>query len=244
VKKKQKKPDAGAFFEHAQMGMAILSLDDPNDPTSLRVVDFNEAAGQIGAVPKDIIGLTARDIPQAAQLEVLKDVARVITEQRAVDLGDIPGVFLPDRTFMAKLFPIPPNCCGLIFEDVTEQRSSERALRESEERFRKTFDASPVGICLFNVSTRELIDVNPRFVELLGYGSAAALIGKNLDVLGMWAGEDEYDNIVAQLRSSRSLRETTVIYRTYGGQVRRAIVALELIEIDGQECALGLFWRA
>jgi PAS domain S-box-containing protein len=236
-------PVTGAFFDHANIGMAVLCLDDPKDPGSLRVLAINEAAKSVAAVPEGIVGLHARDIPEAAELAVLQDVARVITENRPVDLGDIAGVFLPDRTFLVKVFPIPPNCCGLVFEDVTDQRKSQQAQRDSEERFRKTFHASPAGMCVFTLATGVLTDVNPRFVDLMGYGSAATLIGKHVDMLGMWPDKAEYQALTEQLRTQRSIREATITYRTYGGQVRRALAALELIEVDGEERVLGLFWR-
>lgn len=242
-KARSKKPVIGTFFEHANIGMAVLRLDNPNDPGSLRVLAINDAAKRVAAVPDAVLGLHARDIPEAAKLEVLKDIAAVITENRPADLGDIAGVFLPDRTFLVKVFPIPPNCCGLIFEDVTDQRASERAQRDSEERFRKAFDASPAGMCVFTAESRTLTEVNPRFVELVGYGSAAALIGKHVDTIGMWSEKAEYQTLLEQLRERRSLREATVTYRTYAGQVRRALVSLELIETDGEERVLGLFWR-
>lgn len=355
----------GAFFTHAQIGMAVLTLDDREDPGSLRVVEVNEAARRIAAIPDDIIGKRADEIPQAAYLPELEHVARAIRENRTIDLGEIPGVFDSSRTFVTKVFPIPPDSCGLIFEDVTSRRRDERqlararelarmgswswdiqqdrvtwsdemygiyglspktfpgtvagflervhpddralvetsvkdaiassrpfhhreritrpdgevrvldsqgdcitdgtgkpvqlvglcrdvtdderairALQESEQRFRKIFEASPAAICVFDLEDGTLKDANPRFVELLGYGSAASLINRHLDMLGMWEGPTEYRELVERLRADRSIRETSVTYRTYGGQVRRALVALELIVIHGHENGLGLFWRA
>jgi PAS domain S-box-containing protein len=237
------KPVTSAFFDHANIGMAVLQLDKPKDPGSLRVVAINDAAKRVAAVPDSIVGVPARDIPEASGLEMLADVVRVITEKRPIDLGDIAGVFLPDRTFLVKVFPIPPKSCGLIVEDVTAQRHSERAERDSEERFRKAFEASPAGMCVFTLKSRILTDVNPRFVELVGHGSAAALIGKHIATIGMWSDQEEYDALAEQLRRRRSIREASITYRTFAGQVRRALVSLELLDIDGEERVLGLFWR-
>lgn len=137
----------------------------------------------------------------------------------------------------------PAQLVGLC-RDITEDARALQALEESEQRFRKIFEASPAAICVFELNSGRLVDVNPRFVELVGYGSSAGVVGKHLESLGMWAEQGEFQRLVASLRQARSVRETTVTYRTYGGQVRRALVALELIEIDGRERALGLFWRA
>ena len=137
----------------------------------------------------------------------------------------------------------PLQLVGLC-RDITEDARAVRALEESEQRFRKIFEASPAAICVFDPLDGRLLDANPRFVELVGYGSIGGLAGKRVDGLGMWTDKDQFARLIATLREARSLRETPVAYRTHGGQLRQALVALELIEIDGQERALGLFWRA
>ena len=76
---------------------------------------------------------------------------------------------------------------------------------------------------------------------MLGLGSAAQIMGKSLDDFGFWDGE--YEPLVEQLRMQHSMREAAVTFRTFGGQVRRALVALELFEAGGAEYILGIFWR-
>ncbi len=49
--------------------------------------------------------------------------------------------------------------------DLTAQRAQERALRESEERFRTLWEASPIGIRLADVNGRSLY-ANPRLLEM------------------------------------------------------------------------------
>ena len=52
--------------------------------------------------------------------------------------------------------------------DITEKKSMETALIESEEKFRRLTEDAPVGIYLFRAdSTYEYL--NPRFVEMFGY---------------------------------------------------------------------------
>ena len=56
----------------------------------------------------------------------------------------------------------------VVSHDVTLRRQAEEALRESEERFRGTFDQAAVGICLTDPSGR-LIRMNRRYAEMMGY---------------------------------------------------------------------------
>jgi PAS domain S-box-containing protein len=52
--------------------------------------------------------------------------------------------------------------------DVTGRLDAERALRESEERFRSVFESGPIGMSVLGLDRRYLA-VNRRYCEILGY---------------------------------------------------------------------------
>jgi PAS domain S-box-containing protein len=53
-------------------------------------------------------------------------------------------------------------------QDVTEQRESQQALQRSEERFRKGFDISPIGMTLISPSSGRFLRVNAAYCRFLG----------------------------------------------------------------------------
>ncbi len=53
--------------------------------------------------------------------------------------------------------------------DVTDRRLAEEALRQSEERYRKLVEQSAEGIFLCDAETRQVIESNAAFRDLLGY---------------------------------------------------------------------------
>lgn len=234
---------AEEFFQLAPLGMAIVHREDRENPASLRIVALNRAAKTAADVPAAAGKRIDLDFPAVAQTSFPNQVAEVMRTGVAANLGEGPGVYDPRRTYTMTAFPIAPDCVGLLFEDITERRKQERLVRETEQRYRKIFDASTAAICIFEPESGTLLDANPRFVEMLGMGSSAQLIGKPLDSFGFWTGEGEYVALLEHLHRERSIREANVTYRTYGGQVRRALVALELIQVEGLECILGIFWR-
>ncbi|MHB8385264.1 response regulator [Metallibacterium sp.] len=71
-------------------------------------------------------------------------------------------------------------------QDVTERKRAEKALRESEDRFRGLVEQPIAGTYI--VQDGKLVYVNSRYAEIFGYPSADELIGR--DVLSMVAAKD------------------------------------------------------
>jgi PAS domain S-box-containing protein len=67
----------------------------------------------------------------------------------------------------------------LVFRDQTAERGAQRALRESEERFRRIYEESPVGYQSLDVEGR-ILDVNPAWLTLFGY-TREEVIGRRVD---------------------------------------------------------------
>ena len=73
--------------------------------------------------------------------------------------------------------------------DVTEQRTTERHLRESEEKFHTVFDTINDGVIVHDATTGLFIDVNQRLCDMFGYSRDEML---KLDVGALGAGSGAY----------------------------------------------------
>jgi PAS domain S-box-containing protein len=67
--------------------------------------------------------------------------------------------------------------------DIGVRKRAEEALRGSEIRYRRLFEAAQDGILILDFATGRVVDVNPFLTNLLGY-SHAELVGKDLWEIG------------------------------------------------------------
>ena len=57
----------------------------------------------------------------------------------------------------------------VVFRDDTERRQAAYALKVSEIRYRRLFEAAKDGILILDPDTRQITDANPFIAQLLGY---------------------------------------------------------------------------
>src|SRR5579863_3471457 len=79
-------------------------------------------------------------------------------------------------------------------------RSAQEGLRRSEVNFRSLVTNAPYGICRCDAAG-VLLSANPALVSLLGYGSAAELVGRNL--VSLHADPQQWFTIADHFRAAR-----------------------------------------
>lgn len=126
---------ASDIFMNIRTGLHIYHLEDIGDDSSLRMIGVNPAGERLtGIAAKDMLGntldenfpgLREKGIPHAYAEVVRTKVSRQFEELTYGDDRVVKGAF----TFNA--FPLPDNCVGISFENVTEQSRAREALIES-----------------------------------------------------------------------------------------------------------------
>lgn len=73
-----------------------------------------------------------------------------------------------------------PELITIILRNINERKAAERALLQSEERFRGVFEAAPIGLTIVNSRTHQFLKVNAAMSRILGY-TAEELIRLRFD---------------------------------------------------------------
>ncbi len=121
--------------------------------------------------------------------------------------------------------------------DITDRKRTELALRESEERFVKAFNASPLSVTLTSLQTGKLIEVNQTFINVSGY-SREESIGRSSIELGLWMNDQARDELVRTLAANGHVRNLECRLRTRRAEEVIGLLSAERIVIGGAPCAL------
>jgi len=126
-----------------------------------------------------------------------------------------------------------------VYSDITERDRAERALRESERRFRRTFELAGSGVAHIGLD-RRFLRVNPRLCEILGYPEAEllALTGRlishpdDLDVINAQRPALHAGKIDSVRLEKRYLRKNgSVVWVTFTMVLERDEAGTPLYEI-------------
>ncbi|HEY6304540.1 MAG TPA: PAS domain S-box protein [Terriglobales bacterium] len=127
-----------------------------------------------------------------------------------------------------------------IARDITAHKHAQEELKKSEERFSKAFRHSPMALSLVSANTNRYLDISETFERIWGY-TRADVIGKSALDLGLWVDPAERARLTQKLELEGSLREVECAWRTKDGHTVISSASVELIEIEGEPCFLGVF---
>jgi PAS domain S-box-containing protein len=98
-----------------------------------------------------------------------------------------------------------PGVVCAVMVDITERKKMEEALKISETRYRRLFEAAQDGILILDAETGQIVDVNPFLLEMLGY-SREELLGKKLWEIGTFRDIEASKATSLELKSKGYVR--------------------------------------
>jgi diguanylate cyclase (GGDEF)-like protein/PAS domain S-box-containing protein len=126
------------------------------------------------------------------------------------------------------------------FQDITELKQAEAALRESEEHFRNIFTSAIDGILLADAETRKFVMGNPAIQRMLGYG-ADELVRIRLE--DIHPQQDVPDNVARfdKLVKGEISYAVNIPVKRKDGSVFYADIKASPLRIGDRVCLMGIF---
>lgn len=128
-----------------------------------------------------------------------------------------------------------------ILDDITERKIAERALRESEERFVKAFEANPAAVSFVRLSDGVIIDVNLSYEKIFGY-SSSEVIGRRVTDINVLERPFELNEFLEILKRNATSKNSEISLRTKSGEIIQTLMSNELIELNGEQCVLAIMY--
>lgn len=224
--------EAGLFRAHFEHLPAPAYLWERSGD-DFRLIAHNRAAGEVPLNRiKELLGIKAREL-FANQPQVLADIyecARTgVTVSREIDFLYTTGL---RRRVEMTCIALTPDIVVEHTLDITERFEADRALRDSEQRYRTIVDNAHEGIW---VTDRESVTtfVNRRAAEILGY-AANEMVGKS--VYDFMAPE-----VVADAKALRQRRRDGVkeqfdfgLLHRDGSSIWVSVASAPILDIEGQ----------
>lgn len=120
--------------------------------------------------------------------------------------------------------------------DVTERKRAEAALAESEARFAKIFQASPVALGMATIAEGRMLDVNESWLELYGYRRDEVL-GRTNAELDLSVDREARTATARRVSEEGVARNVEMQVRRKSGEVRDLIVSAVPVNLAGEQAA-------
>jgi len=209
-----------------------------------RLLDCNDAACRIsGYGREELLGLSVPDLEASETPEQTAEHIRRISKNGSDRFetrhrhknGQVIDI---DASVYFRATPDGGHFFSFL-RDISERKQAERALIESEARFSKVFNRSPIGIAITRMSDGHIVDFNPAIRQILGY-ERGELLGHTTLELGLWAQPEQRDEALERLRQDGHVHNLELRMRHKCGEISDGLISMEHLDLNGVPHLLSL----
>lgn len=191
------------LFENMLNGFAyhLMIVDEKGNPVDYLFLEVNNAFERMtGLKRKDVVGKTVTEVIPSIRDDIfdwIGEYGKVALEGKELKTEQFSEPL--DRWYAASAYSPKKGYFAVVFEDINEKKKADMELRESEERFRSTFQNAAVGVAHRGLDGRWL-SVNEKLCDIVGYSEKELLHMTFQDIV-------HPDDLEAELKQARRLME-------------------------------------
>ena len=178
------------LYDSIDAGFCVIEvkLDASERPLDYRFLEVNPAFERQSGL-QDVLGKWMRDLAEGHEehwFEIYDRIARGGAAERFEHVARSLG----DRWFEVYAYPFGEpgsHQVAVLFNDITERKRTEEALRASEASQRSILETVPVGILFAEAPFGRIVGGNARIEEILGH---PVLPSPNVAAYGQWRSSD------------------------------------------------------
>ena len=226
----------------AQLAALVTSSDDAIIGFDLdgAIISWNTGAEKLfGYTANEMVGgPITRLLPADRQDEEAQIIDR-IRKGQSVEHYETVRVTKDGRMLDMSITISPVRYAGgkiigasKVARDITEQKRVADAVRVSEVRYRRLFEAAHDGVLLLDPITGKITDANPFMTKLLGY-PYAKLVGKELFEIGLLKDEVASQAMFQKLSKKHEIRYENLPLKSQDGRHQEVEVVANLYQENG-----------
>ncbi len=117
--------------------------------------------------------------------------------------------------------------------DITERKLVEDALRDSENRFAKAFNNSPVATTITSANDNKYLSVNDAFINDSGF-TRDEIIGHTSEELNVFRDNNDREQLLSEVKKHGSVYGKELHFRIKTGKILSCLISTSLINVNGK----------
>lgn len=226
------------LFDNMINGFALHEIitDEAGEPVDFRYLDANKAFGiHTGLSVPEIIGKRVKDVLPEVESYWIENYGRVALSGEPMSFVQYSASL--DKYFNVYAFSPKRGQFAIIFNDVTEYKRTENALKESQARLQSILDHTPTLINIKDLAGRYVL-INQKAETVLGIANEDIRGKTPFDVFSEKTAEQIIAHDKRVIDSQSSLKTEENVLSEYGIQTLLS-VRFPIFDNNGELIAIG-----
>jgi PAS domain S-box-containing protein len=227
------------LFNQMQEGFSLHEMvyDADGKAVDYRFLSVNPAFESLTGLSREsIVGRTVLEVLPNTESYWIETGGHVAQTGEACRIENFSGEL--NKHFEVVFFRPRKGQFACVFHDITDRIHTMAASKQSEEKFSKLFETSPIWMTLTTLDAGVFLEVNQAFLEVPGYRKEKG-IGRKATGIGLWVDPAERQTVVRLLEKNKRIRDYPIQFRMKNGEIRDFLWSAEVLVFEGVLCMLN-----